>query len=161
MTAEPHVQERGCAAGIHVEMAGEFGFGRAAGHVFKAGIDEPEPDVVFRAGPTVSRDVEDERGIIVFVFGVTFVDAGGHAARFLEIERCARVPVGGRRHLAATIFINGHVIEHVGVQLGRVTRFADIEAGIAAFVRPDEIGVEPAFAATERVAHIHIKRGIG
>jgi hypothetical protein len=53
VSAEPVVEDDGLGVVVVAEVVVEFELGRTAGKVLDGGVDEPDADVVVRAGPAV------------------------------------------------------------------------------------------------------------
>jgi len=149
MATDPHIEESWQAARVDVEVAHEFGFGWAATNILERGIDHPKADKMFGAGPTVGGRFREYGGVIVLVLGFAFVNAGRHSAGLFEIQRFAVVPIVAGGHDAVPIFVNGHVIEDIRIELKAIAGLTDGERRISWFVIEDAIDVEPMFSATE------------
>lgn len=157
MAAEPHVQQGRSAAGIDVQMAGEFDFGRPARQVFRTRIDEPKTHIVRGARPPIRGEVVEDRGVVAFVFHLAPVNARCQSPGFLEIQRLGLVPILRGRHEATALAINRQKVEHRRVELQGEPGFADVQRRVARPMHPDQRGVNPALAPAQRIADVHVE----
>src|SRR5262249_31638041 len=80
VASHPVVAQRRRGPGVYVEVAGQLHLCRTAAEVLDGRVDDPQADVLLRAGPTVGRRLELDGGIVVLVLRLSFVGARGQAA---------------------------------------------------------------------------------
>ena len=163
MTATPIVQERrrgGRVESVRVErriaVRREFIFSRPAAQIFHARIHEPDADMIAGARPAPRAHVKLVCRVIVFVFDLAFINAGGHATHFFSVHHRAVIPVVGGDEFHVSVGIHGHPIENVIIQFHAETRFAHGSGRVICRVRKNRISVNPRIAAPERVTDFNV-----
>ncbi len=133
MGGAPVVEDAGGGDWVGIAVAEEFGFSGSAGHVFLAGVDDVEANLLGGGGPSEGGVFGLDGGVDVFVF--TFFL--GFGIGFVVL--CSR----------------GKPVE-VGVEFGAEAGLGDGGGGIVGGVGEDAVGVGAGVPAGEREAEFNI-----
>jgi hypothetical protein len=156
VSADPVVEDDGLGVVIVAKVVVQLELGWAAAEVLDSGVDEPDADVVLRAGPAVGGSPELYAGVAVLVLDGVLVDALVEDALLLGVDDDSGAPVEGGAPQHVAVLVDGDPVEG-GAEAGDVTALRTDAAGaVGGWMGEDGVDVDSADAASEGVTNLHV-----